>query len=236
MTCPNCGNEMKGDFCEHCGTVVEFRPNVPPPPGGFRPPQKKKKTWIFIVLGVIVAVALLGILFGEEEEADSSQTVVSVESSLVKEDSPKVREEGSEPSKTNEPVTYTSGDVFEVGNFEVTVGEVELSEGSDFNEASEGQIYVYVPLEVKNIADKDEYVSSIAMFDAYCDDIAVDEDFSAMVNTGYKTMNGTIANGKKVVGALSYQLPKDWKVLEIVLDANLFGFKEKKATIIISNN
>lgn len=236
MICPNCGNEMKSSTCENCGTIVQSKPNVPPPQGGFKP-QKKKKKWPLIILGVIVGFGLLGAIFGQSDKDsdNSSKTIANAESSNAGENDSKVEESSEKPSDKDDTTTYTCGDVFEIGDFEVTIGALELSEGSEYNRADEGKIYVCIPMEIKNISSGENHVSSWTMFDAYCDNIAINESVSAAIDKDYKSMDGTIASGKKVVGALSYELPKDWKTLEIILDANVWGLREKKATIIITN-
>ena len=232
MNCPKCGNEMKGNICEHCGcTIVETRPNVPPPVGGFKPPKKKVRPGVAVLVFAIALIAIIGASISSKKGKDESGTAANASGSTSK-------LEGSKPDSATgeESITYGEGEVFEIGNFKVTIGEKELSEGKEYREASEGSIFVYVPIEIENISDKEEHISSLLMFDAYRDDIATKEDLMAMTAGGYESMNGTIAPGKKVIGALSYQLPQDWVELEINLDANALGFTKKKATIIINND
>lgn len=49
----------------------------------------------------------------------------------------------------------------------------------------------------------------------------MDESFSAHTLTDNSSMDGGLAKGKKLKGSLAYELPKDWKELEIHMDLTL---------------
>ena len=93
MYCQNCGTEVTGKFCPNCGTSVipqaqqtqQAQPQaVDMQPARRYPEPKKKKSGktALIVIGCVFGFcALMGILFGEEEPADSSSGIAQVDTS-----------------------------------------------------------------------------------------------------------------------------------------------------------
>ena len=166
--------------------------------------QKKpifKRWWFW----VIVAVVVIGI------------------ASQGGDDTPKLSEEQgtaetASDTATDEPETpefFKLGETVETSKVKATITEMTKSEGSEFNTPEEGNEFVLLKMTIENISDNQELtISSILSFNAYVDDEALDESFSAILE-GDKTMDGTIAPGKKLSGTLAYEVPKDWKEIEI---------------------
>lgn len=81
MKCPQCGNEVaSGKFCGSCGAPIETAVAQQPQPYPYTqpapmPPQQKSLTWLWITLGVVGAVAVLGIvafvLLGSDDLSDN---------------------------------------------------------------------------------------------------------------------------------------------------------------------
>ena len=64
-------------------------------------------------------------------------------------------------------------------------------------------------------------------FDAYCDDFACSYSLSALLEKGNKAqLDGTIAPGKKLNGIVGYEVPKDWKELEIHFTPDVLAGKD----------
>lgn len=94
MQCPNCHNPVEAStkFCPVCGTAMPGQQPAPqqpapqqpthqqpthqqPGPQQPAPPQKRKSKAgkvILIILGIIVLIAILGAVFGEDESGNSS--------------------------------------------------------------------------------------------------------------------------------------------------------------------
>lgn len=68
---------------------------------------------------------------------------------------------------------------------------------------------------------------------AYVDDYAINTDLSAIASADKSSLDGSIAPGKKLNGILGYQVPADWKVLEINIQPDVLS--NDKATFIIEN-
>ena len=53
----------------------------------------------------------------------------------------------------------------------------------------------------------------------YCDGYSLDYSFSAVLATSHQ-MDGSIPAGKKMQGQIAYEVPKDWKEIEIHITPN----------------
>lgn len=113
------------------------------------------------------------------------------------------------------PEFFKLGETVETKVMKVTLTNMETSEGEEFLEPDEGNEFVLLDLTIENISDKDIVISSILGFNAYVDDSAMNEDYTALTSAKKETMDATVAPGKKMSGTLGYQVPKDWKEIEI---------------------
>jgi hypothetical protein len=53
-------------------------------------------------------------------------------------------------------------------------------------------------------------------FNAYCDDYTLAYSLEAMIEKGNnQQLDGVIASGKKFKGVIGYEVPTDWKEIEI---------------------
>lgn len=175
---------------------------------------KKKKKWP-LVAGVIVALIIVAACVGGGEGAkkigdssDGSNSSASVTS--------------TEQSK------FAIGDVVELNGVQVTLVGVTESAGAQYLEPAEGNVFLLCEFEINNQSSKDIGVSSIMSFEAYCDDYSISESFTAetvAVNDGKKQLDGTVAAGKKMNGVVGYEVPKDWKKLEVTYSPDYWGSK-----------
>jgi len=178
-----------------------------------------KKWWVWVI--IIVLIGAIGANLDSSEEASNTNNSSSTNKSdaePVVADSPK--EEKKEPPKNAERTITKVGDAVETKNFKVTVESLEkVKSDNEFLQPEEGKEFVSVRLLIENISEKDYSVSSVLMFSAYQDGFSINEDLSAhAIKGGTNTLDGNLAAGKKIRGDLMYQLPKDWKELEIDVD------------------
>jgi len=176
-----------------------------------KPKKQFYKRWWFIVLVIIIVIGIIG--SGGEEDTPQ-----------------KVAEEVTQTtSNTEEVVTvdesteefFYMGDVVETNKVRAIITGAERSIGSELNRPTDGYEFILVNMTIENISDEEINVSSMLSFDAYVDDVALNEDLMAQVEAG-KTMNGTIAPGKKLVGTLGYEVPKDWEQIEIHFEPDIW--------------
>ena len=157
--------------------------------------KKQKKAGLIVIL--LVLVAIIAIVAG------GNNTNTSIEQKQIK----KV------------------GETVETQYFKVTVDSLKTLKGTTYNEPSKGNEFVQVNLTIENVSNKEYNVSSLLMFSAYCDGYSINESLSAQIaDEDAKTMDGALAAGKKLKGALAYEVPKDWKELEIDVDLTLLEF------------
>ena len=129
---------------------------------------------------------------------------------------------GTTPADSNSVTEAPTDKVFKLGDAveldKVVVSFVDIAEstGSDFNKPADGNVYVLCEFEIANNSDEEVSVSSMLSFEAYCDDYACEYSLGALMEKGNKDqLDGTVAAGKKMKGVVGYEVPSDWKELEI---------------------
>ncbi|MEO3945126.1 DUF4352 domain-containing protein [Gorillibacterium sp. CAU 1737] len=180
------------------------------------------KKWWFWVL-IVILLGIIGAQLGGKEE----KTVSGPSSSTA---GAKTATDGSSPSpeasKEPEEIAITKpGETITTKNFKLTVEALNKLSGSDFVKPTDGNEFVQVVVLIENISKKDYMVSSALMFDAYQDDFSINQDFMALtLDNKLSTLDGELAAGKKLRGQLAYEVPKDWKQLEINVDLTKLSF------------
>ena len=121
---------------------------------------------------------------------------------------------------------YKIGETAELNGVRVTLVNVTESNGSDFNKPTDGNIFVLCEFEIENNSDKEINISSIMSFEAYCDDYTCTYSLSALLEKGNKNqLDGTVAAGKKFTGVIGYEVPVDWKTLEVKFTPDVWSDK-----------
>ena len=104
---------------------------------------------------------------------------------------------------------------------------VTESDGSQFNEPKEGHVYVLCEFEILNNSDEEVAISSMISFEGYCDDYACEYSLGALMEKGDKNqLDGSVAPGKKMKGVIGYEVPTEWKELEIQFTPDFLSGKE----------
>lgn len=177
-----------------------------------------KKRWSLILLAVMLLVVLVGC--GESAE-DVVGSAVSAQPTQTA--TPEMSEE---PSEAPEAKGYAVGEAASLKNVEVTLVSVTESEGSDFFEPEEGNVFVICEFDIANQSKEELSISSILSFDAYCDDYACSYSLSAQMASDKSQLDGAVAVGKKMNGVIGYEVPSDWKELEIHFSPNVWSGKD----------
>jgi hypothetical protein len=189
------------------------------------------KRWWFILVAVII---VMGVIFGGGEE---STPTGSTSNGQAQPASSTPAEPATPTPKETEKTITKIGEPLTTKNFKVTVEALNKLKGSSFNQPKDGHEFVEVVLLIENISDKEYNVSSLLMFKAYCDDFSVNESLEAQIaNDKIPTVDGALGAGKKLRGKLAYELPKEWKELEIDVDLTAVSFSnDGKIKIILQN-
>ena len=110
-----------------------------------------------------------------------------------------------------------------------TVLSVKQSKGSDWYTPKDGNIFVFLEVEIANNSKETISINAIYGFNAVCDDYTVDYSFSAdcAVDNGLSTTD--IKAGRKLKGWKAFEVPKNWKELIVTFtpDYSFFGGGEE---------
>ena len=188
-------NETK--VCKHCKTEI--------PKGAKICPNCRKKQggilkWIVIA---IILVALIAAVSGGSD--DNKPTKVRNVSETEKTD-----------NKNEDKETFFKiGEIAELGGVQVVLTNVEESKGSEYNKPSDGKVFVLAEFEISNNTDNEIAISSMVSFEAYADDYALNYSLTALMEKDGNQLDGTIAAGKKMKGWIGWEVPEDYKNVEV---------------------
>lgn len=172
--------------------------------------RKRKLKWVFATLTLVFAI---GMVTGCTSSTDKAKT-------------------SDETKENKEKTKFKVGETAEYDGVQVTLKKVISSKGDgQFISPQKGKKFVLCNFEIINNSSKDITISSIMSFKAYCDDVTLDYDIMGMQAPqaeGFSQLDGTIAAGKKMDGVISYQVPKKWKTLEIIVTPSFWSQKDIK--------
>lgn len=120
----------------------------------------------------------------------------------------------------NQEDTFGLNETAVFNNLKFTASALEESNGEEFFQPEDGNVFVGVKFTIENISDEEQTVSSILLFEGYADDVKCDYSFNAGM-TFNGTLDGNIAPGKKLIGYYSLEVPKNWKKLELDVQSSL---------------
>ncbi|MEW8997910.1 MAG: DUF4352 domain-containing protein [Thermoanaerobacter sp.] len=192
--------------------------------------QKKpifKKWWFWLI--VIIVIGAIASAGGEDKPRKEEPAVTTGEQTQgqpQEQTQERTQEQGqaAEQPKEETPEFFKIGETAVTKKVKATITEMEKSEGDEFNKPADGHEFVLLHMTIENVSDQEIVVSSMLSFNAYVDDNAINENLAAQISKdGAKTMDGTIAAGKKLTGTLAYEVPKDWKKLEIHFKSDQFS-------------
>ena len=161
------------------------------------------------------------------------ETIASTEKSGKKKKKAKDHAKSEESEKeTEEKSTFGIGETAELNDIQVTMKSYSESQGSEYNKPTEGNEFVLVEFEIANNSDKELNVSSVMSFEGYADDYALSYSVAALMEKNEANqLDGTIAPGKKMNGVIGYEVPTDWKNLEIHFTDNVWSSSKFKFEI-----
>ena len=198
IMCKACNQEIakSAKTCPHCGA------------------KNKKKPPVLIV--AVIFLVLIGII-GSMGDSDEPEKVGDNGTSKVE----------TIANNREDKTKFLIGETAELKGVSVTLVSVSESVGSDYNKPTDGNVFVLCEFEIANNSEKEIAVSSLMSFEAYCDDYTCTISLSALLEKGNKNqLDGTVAAGKKFNGVIGYELPVDWKELEVRFTPDFWSGKE----------
>ena len=163
---------------------------------------------LIVVLVVVVLVVIAAFAGGGE-----SSTPQKVEStSGTSQSASQASQAQSQPEQT----VFTVGDAVELNGVKTTLLSAEEYPGKQYMMPTDGNIFLVCQFEIENDSSAEITVSSMVSFNAYCDDYSVNLSVTGeMLEDSWKTLDGTVAPGKKINGVIAYEIPQDWQKMEI---------------------
>ena len=117
--------------------------------------------------------------------------------------------------KESKEENYSLNETAAFKELKFTATEIEESNGTDFFEPEDGNVFVGVKFTIENISDEEQTVSSLLLFEGYVDDVKCDYSLSAACVFDEGTLDGSVAPGRKLVGWYALEVPEDWSVIEL---------------------
>lgn len=204
--CKACGQEMakSAKVCPNCGAKV------------------KKFKWWYILVGILI----IGIIGALTTKDDGPQKVGGDGPSTSQ--SPSVSASVPPSPTTPAKETFGVGEQVSLSDIVVTLTGIEESNGSDFNKPKDGNVFILCSFNIENNSSNDINVSSLLSFETYVDDYSTSISLGAQIESDAKQLDGSIAAGKKMAGAIGYEVSKDWKEIEISFTPDFWRGKDIK--------
>ena len=200
--CKTCGHEIAKNAkkCPNCGE-----------------PNKKKHPVLTILLVLLVLFIIVGSTGDDDEPVHVNPTGPASE---ITSTTPSI-------TSKDKKATFAPGETAELRGVSTTLVQVTESNGSAYNQPTDGNIFVICEFEIENNSDYEIVVSSMLSFEAYCDDYACTYSLSAILEKENKNqLDGTVAPGKKFNGVIGFEVPEDWKELEVHFTPDTWSSKD----------
>lgn len=178
---------------------------------------KKKKPGCLIGIIVVVVLMIAAAGGGDDKGPKKVGTVDSTQSGSGEETSGS----GQQAEATTEEVSneFVVGDIVATDEFKITYFSADVYvEDNEFLQPKEGYVYYRMEFEFENTSDSDQYVSSMIDWNCYADGYAVDQSW-----IGDDTLDATLSAGKKVKGALYYEIPAEATEITLEYDVNFYS-------------
>lgn len=123
----------------------------------------------------------------------------------------------------NGKTSFKVNETFENKYEKITMTEVNtnFTDYSQYLGPADGKKYVMLKFEVENINEENDelYVSSLS-FNADADGVAVDSTYVG--NDKYNDLSATVGKGKKAIGYIFYEVPKNAKKITVEYNADFW--------------
>ena len=190
--------------CKHCKSEIPYDAKVCPVC------RKKQGAPGCLIVVLVVVVLVVIAAFAGSGESSTPQKVEST--SGTSQSASQAGEAQSQPEQT----VFTVGDAVELNGVKTTLLSAEEYPGKQYMMPTDGNIFLVCQFEIENDSSAEITVSSMVSFNAYCDDYSVNLSVTGeMLEDSWKTLDGTVAPGKKINGVIAYEIPQDWQKMEI---------------------
>lgn len=190
--------------CKHCKSEIPYDAKVCPVC------RKKQGAPGCLIVVLVVVVLVLIAAFAGGGESSTPQKVEST--SGTSQSASQASQAQSQPEQT----VFTVGDTVELNGVKTTLLSAEEYPGKQYMMPTDGNVFLVCQFEIENDSSAEINVSSMVSFNAYCDDYSVSLSITGeMLEDSWKSLDGTVAPGKKINGVIAYEIPQDWQKMEI---------------------
>lgn len=209
-------------ICKYCQTEIPKKAKICP---NCKKKQGGKLKWIIIAVVVVIIIAAVAGGGGDDKPKKVADSNTSEEKETNKKDE-------TDKTEKKEETIFKIGETAELNDVRVTMKNYYESGGSEFNKPTDGNVFLLVEFEIENNTKKELAISSMMSFEAYSDDYALNYSLSAVLaREGANQLDGQIAAGKKMNGVIGYEVPADWKNVEIHFTDNVWSNNKFKFEI-----
>lgn len=203
--CPSCGSWVGNSKakCPYCGK---------------RQKKKTRRVVGYVLLGVALWFIIASVVNYSRLHANDPAVTPRIVTAEPRQTGTPAPEETPEESPVKNVLTV--GDTGTAKDVSITLKEVKTKTADD-------KEIVICHFLIENNSEKDMAVSSLMSFSAYIDDFAADYAL-ATVYTDLKQLDGEIAAGKKMDGAVCYSAEKGWSEIEITFVPSLASSQKVK--------
>lgn len=244
IKCPSCGHMMKlansesdtqvrsqtqtqqkpTKKCKHCKSDIQFDAKVCP--------QCRKKQGGGCLKPILICIVVLCVLGAIAGMSENKPKKVTSQNESTEQEADKAEDNVKDETGSGKDI-FAIGETAEMNDVQVTMTDYAENKGSEWNAPADGQIYVLVEFEIKNNSDAELAISSALSFEGYADDYLANLSLGALMENEQTQLDGSIAPGKKMRGWIGYEVPEDWKRLEVhftddVWSNNKFKFEITK--------
>lgn len=198
-------NENLTKICKHCKSEIPKKAKVCP---NCRKKQGGIVKWITI--GIIAIVIISSIASGDDEKGTDGNPKKTGETQT-----------SSKNEMENEKVDneFVVGDVVETSDLKISfISASPYTSDNEFLQPKDGHTYYRVEFEFENIGDSDEFVSSTD-FECYADGYLIKESY---ISADDYLSTATISSGKKMKGAIYFEVPSNAQELKLEYEVNYF--------------
>lgn len=235
-SCPNCGSPVKKQpqyqgpikMCKHCKEFMPKSYKVCPKCG-----RKQGGILKWFIIGFVVLIIIGAAASGGSDE-DKPKKVENTKSESDKnETTQNDKDDNNSNNKKDkaEEVVFRKGETAEMNGVQITLTDYQESAGGEWNKPTDGNVFLMAEFEISNNSDDELAVSSIMSFEAYADDYSLNYSVSALLEKEGNQLDGTIAAGKKMKGWIGWEVPQDYKKVEINFTDNVWSNNKFKFVI-----
>jgi len=195
--------------------------------------KKKQKGKVGLIITILVIIVLLyscSKAFGSTSDDSSKSSTSTDQATTTAESTTDTTTDAVTEDTAPVEEDYSVGDTIEDNGLSITLVSCEdYTSDNQFVVPADGNKYVKLVFEIANNTGSSTAVSSMLLFSAYADDYAINQ---TIVSSDDPTLDGEVADGKKLKGTIFYEIPTGTKILQVDYKSNVWI--DKKLSFIIN--